>query len=244
MRPSGEEESDRPTPPDLRERVRGAIGAALARDAEHRAGRTGRRLAVAGILGVAGALAITWLVAAHPMDHHPNWHEGFYSTVWAGLLVVTLALGSLDVRTPLWPIANAARAAVLALAIAGLCAWRCPDQHFLRWWSTTRLGGWIFRATDSPPWTAFCLGSLAAAAFALLAALVTMPRCAGRARAWAATTALVALVQAPGIALQSTGEPASVFAGWIGGALLGSAAGVAAAAALRTPGRSYRAAPF
>ena len=231
MRP-GERVNERPTPEALREGVRSAITSALARDVERRGGRTGGHLVLSGVIGVAGALAVTWLVGAHPLAHHPHWHLAFYSTMWAGLLIVALALAILDVRTPRWPIASAARAAVLALALAGVCAAVCPDQHFLAWWDATDPGTWIARTTGSLPLSAFCFGSVAAVTFALLAALPTLPRRREVVRAFVLTSALVALLQAPGIALQATDTSIAVFASWMGGNVVGSIAGVACAVGL------------
>jgi hypothetical protein len=221
------------TPEALREGVRSALGNAIASDADRRGGRTGLRLVLSGMLGVAGALAVTWLVAAHPMGHHPSWHLGFFSTSWAGLLVVVLALGLLDVRTPRWPIAQAARTGVLALVIAGLCAYACPDQHFLRWWDGTQLGGWLTRETGATC-SAFCLGLIASAAFAFLAALPTLPRKPPALRCAALTAAIIALLLAPGVALQTTDAAPALFAAWLGGIALGSLAGVIASIGLRT----------
>lgn len=215
------------TPEALREGVRSALGNAIASDADRRGGRTGVRLVLSGMLGVAGALAVTWLVGAHPMGHHPSWHPEFFSASWAGLLVVVLALGLLDVRTPRWPIAQAARTGVLALVIAGLCAYACPDQHFLRWWDGTRLGGWLTRETGATC-SALCLGLLASAGFAFLAALPTLPRRPQIVR-WAALTAvIIVLLLAPGVALQTTDTAPALFGAWLGGIALGSVAGVAA----------------
>ena len=234
----GDEANERPTPDALREGVRSAIHSALVLDVEKRGGRTGGHLVLSGVIGVAGALGVTWLVAEHPYGHHPHWHLAFYSTMWAGLLIVALALAVLDVRTPRWPISNASRAALLALAVAGFCAWICPDQHFLTWWGTTDAGSWLLHRTDSLVCSAFCFGSVWAAIFAILAALPTLPQQPGIARTVLLTSALVALLQAPGIALQSTDLPGGVLAGWLGGSTLGSIAGVAGAALLRSVSRS------
>ncbi|RIL07212.1 MAG: hypothetical protein DCC71_03695 [Proteobacteria bacterium] len=220
---------EHPTPEALREGVRSAISSALARDADRRGGRTGRQLALSGVIGVVGGLAVTWLVAAHPLGHHPQWHLAFYSTVWAGLLVVVLALALLDVRTARWPIGSAARAAVLALGIAGICGWICPDQHFLEWWNATRLGSQIVRETDSMGLSAFCFGIVATTAFALVAALLTLSRRSDALRTVLITSSFVALLQAPGVALQATDASLAVLTGWMGGTMIGSVAGVAGA---------------
>jgi len=220
---------ERPTPEALREGVRSAITSALSRDADRRGGRTGRQLALSGVIGVVAGLAVTWLVAAHPLDHHPQWHLAFYSTIGAGLLVVVLALALLDVRTPRWPIGSAARAAVLALSIAGICGWICPDQHFFEWWNATRFGSRIVRETGSMGLSAFCFGIAATTTFAVIASLPTLARRSDAFRTVLITSSLVALLQAPGVALQATDASLAVFAGWMGGTVIGSIAGVAGA---------------
>jgi hypothetical protein len=221
------------TPGELREGVREAIASSLLSDLERRGARTGKRLVLSGLLGVSGALAVTWLVAAHPLDHHPHWHLAFYSTVWAGLLVVMLALGLLDVRTPRWPVGTAARVAVLALAIAGVCGWACPDQHFLAWWSSTAPGRSIRMATESPALSATCFGVAATAVVALVATSLATPRRIPFARGLAASSASIALLLAPGVALQTTDAETSVFGGWLTGVVLGAVAGVAGGIAMR-----------
>src|SRR3990172_13250162 len=132
-------ENDR-TPQEVREGVRSGILASLERDIEKRGGRTARLLVAAGVIGAAGAVGITLLVSRHPFEHHPSWHVVVFSAAWAGLLVVSLALAFLRVRTPSLPLARSASTGILGLGLAGICGAACPDPHFLRWWSNTTVG--------------------------------------------------------------------------------------------------------
>ncbi len=99
---------DEQTPSELRAGVRAGILAAVERDAELRGGRTARLLAAAGALGVLGAVGITLMISGHPFGHHPPWHVVVVTATWSGLLVVSLALIFLGVRTPSLPLARAA----------------------------------------------------------------------------------------------------------------------------------------
>lgn len=221
------------TPAELREDVRSGVGATLRRDVELRGGRTARLLAAAGAIGVVGAVGLTLLLSGHPFDHHPPWHVLFFTATWAGLLVVSLALSFLEVRTPSLQLARSASVAVLGLGLAGLCGALCPDPHFLRWWSGTALGGGAAAACGSAC-AALCLGLLttlfvgALAAFALLGAAARHRRVPSLLPA-----ALLLLLLSPGVALQSVGTSLGVFAGFLLGAAAGCYAGVAAGSRLR-----------
>src|SRR5512134_1143717 len=158
------------TPPDLRERIQSGIVGALKRDFALRGGRTARLLLLAGVIGVAGAVGITLLVAGHPFGHHPAWHVVVFSAVWAGLLVVSLSIALLQLRTPSLPLAQAASVGIVALALAGLCGALCPDQHFLHWWAKTAFGARLTAA--EPALAAFCFGIATSVAVALGAAVL------------------------------------------------------------------------
>ena len=121
-------------PGEVREGVRTGILSAIAQDVELRGGRTAGRLVFAGVVGVAGAIGAMLIVSNHPFDHHPHWHETVFSAIWAGLLVVSLALVMLHVQTPRLPIARAAAFGLVGLGIAGLCSLACPDMHIMEWW--------------------------------------------------------------------------------------------------------------
>ena len=228
--------SDERTPPDVREGVRSGIFAALSQDVEMRGGRTARLLVAAGLVGVAGAIGLTLLVAGHPFDHHPSWHVAFFSAVWAGLLVVALAIAFLRVRTPTLPLARSASVGLLGLGIAGICGAACPDPHLLVWWSTTGVGG---AAADAGglALSAICFGLVTSLLVATIAAFLVLGD-SRRAPLRPLLPAVMLLVLlAPGVALQSVDTSWGVFASWLAGtgagAYSGVASGIRARAALR-----------
>jgi hypothetical protein len=219
------------TPPEVRETTRSGVLGALARDLELRGGRTARRLVAAGVIGVGGAVGITLLLSGHPFGHHPAWHVAVFSAVWAGLLVVSLAIALLELRTPSLPLSRAASVGILALALAGLCGALCPDQHFLHWWSQTGAGGGL---AGGPAFAALCFGLATAAAVALGAALLAPGDRQQPALRPLLPAAMVLVLLAPGIALQSVDTSWGVFLAWGGGAALGAYSGVAAGIRLRS----------
>lgn len=221
------------TPADLREGVRAGVQATLRRDVELRGGRTARLLAAAGAIGVVGAVGLTLLVSGHPFDHHPPWHVLFFTATWAGLLIVSLAVSFLQVRTPSLQLARSASVAVLGLGLAGICGALCPDPHFLRWWSRTAIGSGA-AATCGPGCAALCFGLLTALLVGALAAFVLLGAAPHRQRVGSGLpAALLLLLLLPGVALQSVGTSLAVFAGFLLGAAAGCYAGVAAGSRLR-----------
>lgn len=214
------------TPPDLRERVRSEIGASLRRDLELRNARTARLLILAGVAGVAGALGAMLLVSGHPFGHHAPWHEVVFSAMWAGLLVVTLAVVLLQVRTPSLPLARSATVGLLGLGIAGACGAACPDPHFFAWWSSTYVGAALAEGGGLAV-SALCFGLVTSLIVGSVAALVAV----GRWRSTPMTAPLPALVLlvllSPGVALQSIGTSWTVFLGWWLGTAVGVYFGVA-----------------
>ncbi len=215
------------TPQELREGVRSGILAAVERDVELRGGRTARLLAAAGALGVFGAIGVTVLLSGHPYGHHPAWHVIVFTAVWSGLLVVSLALAFLQVRTPSLPLARSACVGLLGLGLAGLCGALCPDPHFLHWWFGTDVGARL-SATGGMALSVLCFGlitSLFLGAVATVGALGGARR--GLIRPLLPALTLLLLL-APGVALQSFGTSWGVFGGWILGTAAGVYAGVAA----------------
>ncbi len=220
------------TPQELREGVRSGILAAVQRDVELRGSRTARLLVAAGALGVFGAISITLLLSAHLFGHHASWHPVVFSAVWSGLLIVSLALAFLQVRTPALPLARSACVGLLGLGVAGTCGWVCPDPHFLHWWFATGPGARL-SATAGAAFSVLCFGLIAAIFFGLVASVAAL----GGERRGAIRPLLPALAMllllAPGIALQSVGTSLAVFAGWLLGTAAGSYTGVAAGIRLR-----------
>ena len=221
-----------PTPPDLREAARTGILGALKRDFELRGGRTARLLVAAGVVGVAGAVGITLLVSGHPFGHHPPWHVTVFSAVWTGLLVVSLAIALLELRTPSLALARAASVGILGLALAGICGALCPDQHFLHWWSQTGIGGKL-TAAGGPALGALCFGLVTSVLIAAGAAIVAPGNRRQPALRPLLPAGMLLLMLLPGIALQSVDTSWSIFLGWLAGAASGSYLGVAGGIRLR-----------
>ena len=220
------------TPVELREGVREGIRSSIERDVELRGGRTARRLLSAGVVGVAGSIGVTLLVAEHPFGHHPAWHLAVFGTVWSGLLVVGLAIAFLRVRTASLPLAYSASVGILGLGIAGVCGAVCPDHHFLHWWVATGVGRPVTEM-GGLPLSALCFGAVTTLFFAA-ASVFLVPGERGRTRAAPLlTAAALLLLLAPGVALQSVGTSIGVFAGWLAGAALGAFLGVMSGARLR-----------
>lgn len=221
---------DETTPGDLREGVRAGIVAAVERDVELRGGRTARLLVAAGAVGIVGAVGITLMLVDHPFGHHPHWHAVVFAAVWCGLLVVTLALAFLQVRTPSLPLARAAAIGLLGLGVGGICGAICPDQHFLEWWSTTAVGGRL-NASGGLALSALCFGLISAIFLGAVAAFVGVGR---RSIRPLLPAAMLLLLLSPGVALQSFDTSWAVFWSWLFGTAAGAYAGVAIGIRMRT----------
>ena len=218
-------------PTDLARDVRAGILAALAQDVELRGGRTARRLASAGLVGVAGAVGATLIVSAHPFGHHPYWHAVVFSTVWAGLLIVSLSLLLLRVRTPELPIARAAAVGLGGLGLAGICNLLCPDPHVMGWWLESTAGAAIAERTS--PWSsALCFGFGSVFLFALVPGVLLLPPSLSSRAGLLLTAFFVTVLLLPGVALASFGLSLGVFLGWLAGVVAGACAGVAVATRL------------
>ena len=233
--------ANEPTSSSLREGVRSGILSSIKQDIELRGGRTARLLGAAGIIGVVGAIGVTLLVSGHPFDHHPPWHVAVFSTVWAGLLFVSLAIAFLQVRTPTLPLARSASVGILGLGLAGICGAVCPDPHFLRWWSATGIGESLTHA-GGLALSALCFGFATTLFFGAGAAFIVLSE-RGHRRMKPLLPALILMVLlAPGVALQSVGASPGVLAGWLAGtgagAYLGVGGGVWARNLLRPAGET------
>jgi hypothetical protein len=221
------------TPKKLREGVRSGILASLRRDVDLRGGRTARLLASAGLIGVAGAVGAILLISGHPFGHHAPWHVLVFASVWAGLLVVSLSIAFLQVRTPSLPLARAACVGILGLGLAGICGAACPDQHFLYWWSATGVGTTL-ESSGGLALSALCFGGVTTLFFGAVAAAVALK---GRGRPPVRPllpAAMLLLLLSPGVALQSVDTSWGVFLGWLLGTAGGAYVGVAGGMRLRT----------
>jgi len=213
------------SPPELGERVRSGIIAAVERDVELRGARTARLLAAAGAIGVLGAVGITLMLVDHPFGHHPHWHAIVFAAVWAGLLVVSLALVFLQVRTPALPLARSAAIGIVGLGLAGICSALCPDQHFLHWWSATAAGSRL-TAVGGLGLSAVSFGLVTSLAFGAAAAFLGSGRWRGPIHP-ALPAAMLLTLLSPGVALQSFDTSWAVFGSWLLGSGAGAYAGIA-----------------
>jgi hypothetical protein len=224
------------TPPELREGVRAGIVDALREDAELRGPRTARLLVGAGALGIFGAIGILLVLSGHPYGHHPPWHVVLFSAAWSGLLVVAVALALLRVRTASLPIARAVFVGLVGLGVAGLCSVSCPDPHFLAWWDRTAVGT-ALDAFGGSALSALCFGLVTTAFFGLVAAIVAARGQGREGVGPMLPAATLAVLLAPGIALQSFGRGWLVSAAWLLGAFAGAHAGIALALFVRRRAR-------
>ena len=219
------ESSKESTPQHLREGVAQGILASIEKDVEHRGGLTAGRLIAAGVLGVLGTLGIMRLVVNHPMGHHPSWHVSVFGIVWSGLLIISLAVFFLKIRTPSLPLAEAAAVGVLGLGLAGICGAACSNQHFLHWWSDTSIGARL--AGDlGPALSASCFGLVVTVFLGAVSALVLAASRRGRPIRPILPAAALFLLLVPGIVLQSHDESWRVFGAWLIGTGVGAYLGV------------------
>jgi hypothetical protein len=220
------------TPTALSQRVRSEIGASLRRDFEFRGARTARRLVLAGVAGVVGALGAILLVAGHSFGHHAPWHVLAFSVAWTGLLVVTIAIALLEIRTPSLPLARSAIVGLIGLGVAGVCGAACPDSHFLVWWSDSPLGGEVTESLGAGL-SATCFGLVSAFAIGSLATLLALLGSHEDVLRPALPVVFLGLLLFPGVALQSVGTSWAVFAGWMLATIVGAYAGVTGGMRLR-----------
>ena len=220
------------TPTHLRDGVKAGILATIKQDVEHRGGHTARLLVAAGMLGVGSAIGVTLLVSAHPLGDHPPWHIVVFSAVWAGLLIVSLAIYLLRLRTPSLLLADSAAVGILGLGLAGICGAVCPDQHFLHWWSDTPTGASLLNS-GGLPLSAMCFGLVVTLFFGIVSAVVCIGHSRERPIRPILPATMLFVLLAPGVALQSYDTSWAVFAAWMLGTGLGAYVGVAAGIRVR-----------
>lgn len=219
-------------PTDVREGVRSGILASIRHDVEMRGGHTARLLVAAGTIGALGAIGLTRMLADHPFGHHPSWHLVVFTAVWASLLVVSLALVFLQIRSPSLPISYAASVGILGLGIAGICGSFCPDPHFLTWWSGTRMGRSLSQV-GGLAFCALCFGFVATSFVGIVSALI-VPRVRGRRFGILLPAAVLTMLLMPGVALQAVDTSGQVLIAWLLGTAIGAFVGVASGLGFRS----------
>jgi hypothetical protein len=172
------------------------------------------------------------LVGGHSFGHHAPWHVVAFSVAWTGLLVVTIAIALLEIRTPSLPLAHSAIAGLIGLGVAGVCGATCPDSHFLVWWSGSSLGGQITESLGLGL-SATCFGLVSALAIGVVATLLALLGSHGDVLRPALPVAFLSLLLFPGVALQSVGTSWAVFVGWMLATIVGTYAGVTSGIRLR-----------
>jgi hypothetical protein len=213
------------TPEGTREGVREALLTSLREDFDMAGARTARRLMAAGIGGVAAAIGMTFLVSGHQLGHHPPWVLSMFGAIWAGLLVVVLALGLLGIRTPKLALGQASLVGVIGLALAALCSFLCANQHFVVWWGNTAIGEWL-GATAGSYASTFCFGLLSALFFGAASALLVFPRERPSLLKPLLPAAMIFLLLVPALIMQSVGSSLGVFLSWTTGTGIGAYLGV------------------
>jgi hypothetical protein len=210
---------------ELREGVRRGISDALAVDIDRTSARTAGLLAVAGVLGLAGAVGSVVLFAGRSLPDGHGWHLALCAAAWAGLLVECFAVVLLRIRVRRIPLAQACALALLGLALAAVLGWVCPDPHYLDWWESTTPGA-LARGGGGRSASALCLGVCSAVLIGTSATIVLALRGITFRRA-VLPGALLFLLLWPAVVLQSMGAPLPVLLLWSAGLLAGSYAGVA-----------------
>ncbi len=216
------------TPEGLREGVRQGIRDALAEDLDRTSVGTLRRLAAAGVLGLATAGAAMVFFSGGALQSAPGSHLALCSAAWASLLVECFALVLLPIRLRGFP--EVAGLALLGLALAGVMGFACPIPQYLVWWRSTAVGSLTEVRTGSAA-SALCFGLCTSLAVSTTASLALALRGLIVRRVRAAAS-LLFLVLWPAVGLQSVGAPLAVFASWSVGLALGAYGGIAAATAV------------
>jgi hypothetical protein len=127
----------------------------------------------------------------------------------------------------------AASVGILGLGLAGICGAACPDQHFLHWWSRTGFGASVEGAGGQAV-SALCFGLVTTLFVGAVAAFVLLgPRQAPPVRPLLPAAMLLVLL-APGVALQSVGVASGVLSAWLAGSAAGAWLGVAGGGRVRS----------
>lgn len=215
----------------VREGVRLGIRDALARDVDRTSGRTIRRLAVAGALGLTSASMAVALFARGSDDRAQPLQLALCAAAWSGVLVVAYAFILLRVGSPRWPVAQASAVALLGLAVASAVGIACPHPQMLDWWIGTPVGSFAegrLGLEASTLCLGLCFAIIAGAGASLVASLAS----------WAVpgvllSSALLFVLVWPAVAVQSLGSSWTTLISWTTGLAVGCWVGVGAARGAR-----------
>jgi len=237
--PQGPEDNPAPpTPGSLREGVRQGILGALREDLDRTSGATTRRLALAGVLGVATAIGAVILFSGGTLASVHGWHLAFCAAVWAGILVECFLVVLLRIEGRRLSIGHATTLALVGFLLAAALGVLCPDPHYIEWWGATRAGGVSTRFAGDPG-SAFCFGLCLAGAIALGASLIANFRSTAPRSAWLSAM-LLFLLMWPAMILQFSNAAMSVFAAGTLGLSVGIGLGLGAGVGVDRLGRRAR----
>ncbi len=212
------------SPREVRESVRQGIRDALGAELERTSSSTARRLALAAVLGLAGAIGAVVLFSVGSLHGAHGWHLAVCASAWAGLLVHLFSVVLLRIRAGPVHVAQAAALALVGFALAAVLGLVCPDPHYLDWWGSTSLGRLSHGLLGSAG-SALCLGLCSTLLIGGVAS-ATLTLRGVRFRSIHLPAALLFLLLWPAVVLQSVETPIAVAALWSVGLMAGSLVGV------------------
>jgi hypothetical protein len=207
-----------------RDAVRLGVRDALAQEVDFTSRRTATRIAVAGGLGLATAIAAIALFARGGSTADPL-RLAVCAAAWSSLVVVLFALAVLRIGTPRLPLAQSAVLALMGLALAAVLGVVCPNPQMLMWWMETSFGRWA-AGTLGLEASSLCMGMCLALITGAGSAILVSVRAAGRASILVPAF-LLFLVIWPSVIVQSMGESGMTLASWSIGLAIGACVGVA-----------------
>ena len=215
-----------PTPASLREGVRAGILSALGEDLDRTSGATARRLALAGVLGVATAIGAVILFSGGTLASVHGWHLAFCAAVWAGILVECFLVVLLRIEGRRLSLGHATTLALVGFLTAAALGILCPHPHYIEWWGDTHMGGAAARM-GGDPWSAFCFGLCVAGAIAFGASVIANFRSKAP-RSIGLSAILLFLLMWPAMILQFSHLAMTVFAAGTLGLFFGIGLGLGA----------------
>jgi hypothetical protein len=208
-----------------RDAVRLGVRDALAQEIDRTGRNTALRVAAAGGLGLASAVAAIGVFARSEAVADPL-HLAVCAAAWASLVAVLFVLAMLRIGTPRLPLAESASLALMGLALAAVLGVACPDPQMFMWWMETAVGRWTASALGLET-NALCMGLCFALVAGAGAATLVSVRAVGRARLFVPALLLFLAIW-PTVIVQSMDQTRITLASWSVGLAIGSCFGVAA----------------